>query len=659
MDLAYKARQERFRFAAFAVGWAVVVIAAIVAYWPGLSGPFMLDDFGSIAALGDYGGVRNWETFKAFVLGGHAGPTGRPLALVTFLLDARNWPADPWPFKRTNLVIHILNGALLGILTSQILGVLNMTKRRARGIALVATACWLLHPFLVSTTLYVVQRMTQLATLFVFAGLVGFMYGRSRIATHGLRAYAIMSASLAFCTLLAMIAKENGVLLPLLAGVLELTVLASQRSRVQALNRTWAGLFLVAPSVLIFLYLAQYTARHDFFVIVPPRDYSLFERILTEPRILVDYLDHWFIPKLYTTGVFQDHFTKSTGLFAPVSTALSLLLHAALLTLAVIKRRQWPLLSLAILFFYGGHLVESTVVNLELYFEHRNYLAGAFLFLPLVAALREKLRPKMFFIVSAGVLLLLGGFTRYSATVWQDMSSMVAASAHKAPTSVRAQGQYATDLYNAGRVDEALRVLDRAIAATSSNHPLLYVTRLNILCRNGTLTHSEFNDVSEELGSAYYDPRSIRLYTVLVESVTQNKCPAVTPGDLQAMFTHMLDVPDNDHPRQLGYSHIKYFIGYTRVFMGDPAGAVAAFEESLASRPGASHAMVMAALLASNDYYEEALHISDIALTQVAADRHSAIGGHRVSEADIRNFQAIVRADIDARQGGDISDPGD
>ena len=102
-------------------GWAALLLATIWAYWPGLHGPFVLDDFGSIAALGDHGGIKDWATFKAFVFGGHSGPTGRPLSLLTFLVDATNWPADSFSFKRTNLVIHLLNGVLLGILISKVL----------------------------------------------------------------------------------------------------------------------------------------------------------------------------------------------------------------------------------------------------------------------------------------------------------------------------------------------------------------------------------------------------------------------------------------------------------------------------------------------------------------------------------------------------------
>ena len=71
--------------------WLCVMVLAVVAYWPGLSGPFVLDDFTTIAQLGNLGGVTNWETFNAFVFGGTAGPTGRPVALLSFLIDGLLW----------------------------------------------------------------------------------------------------------------------------------------------------------------------------------------------------------------------------------------------------------------------------------------------------------------------------------------------------------------------------------------------------------------------------------------------------------------------------------------------------------------------------------------------------------------------------------------
>ena len=420
---------------ALIAGWLILCLVTVLVYLPGLDGPFLLDDFGSITPLGDLGGVVDWMTFKAFVFGGHAGPTGRPLALLTFLIDANNWPADPWAFKRTNLIIHIVSGVLLGVLIGKILSVLKYDKQNAGWIALVAAGIWLLHPFLVSTTLYAVQRMAQLSTLFIFAGLIGHLYGRSKIAKDASKAYLIMSVSMGLFTLLAVLSKENGILLPLLIGVVELTVFSTQKNGNVALNRYWAWAFVVAPSIIIFLYLARTALTHNFFDISPPRDFSIYERVLTQPRILFDYLQNWFVPKLYTSGIFQDHFAKSTGFFSPFTTALSMVLHVAVVSVAIVNRRKWPLFALAALFFYASHILESTVMNLELYFEHRNYLPVAFLFVPLVTTLRKRVGTKLFVVTAVFAMLVLAGFTRYSATVWSDYSSMIEVAARKAPMS--------------------------------------------------------------------------------------------------------------------------------------------------------------------------------------------------------------------------------
>lgn len=654
MVSVFRQQNDRLQTLAVIGGWVILFLAGTLAYWPGLNGPFLFDDFGSIAAIGDRGGVTDWDTLRAFVFGGHAGPLGRPLALLSFLIDANNWPADPWPFKRTNLVIHLINGALLGVLTAKILQLLEFEKQDVRWIALVAVMCWLLHPFLVSTTLYVVQRMAQLSTLFIFSGLITYLYGRSLVAANAMKAYVIMSAGVGLFTFLAIISKENGILLPLLVGVVEITIVASKQQRLAALNRYWGILFIVIPSTMIAIYLGKTSIGGGFFEVVPPRDFSTYERLLTEPRVLVDYLKHWFVPEMYTTGVFQDHFIKSTGVFSPITTALSALLHVAVISVSIVNRRKWPLFALAALFFYGSHVLESSVVKLELYFEHRNYLAAAFLLLPLIVLLQKKLSHRQFIVVAAGAMMLLGGFTRYSATIWSDYPSMVEASARKAPTSARAQSQYSTQLYNEQRYGESSQVIDRAIQNIPDNMSLR-VTRITLLCNMGILTASDFEQAAGVVSANTFDPRSFELYTMLVSSVINGQCPNVSLEAVRDMFADMLQVPENADPRSLRYSQIKYFVGFADAHAGEASRAVAAFEESLRARPGASHAMLMAAHLATGNFFDEALHFSDLALSQLDVGSSGVMQGSRVSAKDIREFQAIVRADQEASRKEDAS----
>ena len=637
--------------------WAVLFATVFFAYWPGLNGPFVLDDFGSVAALGERGGVVDWTTFKAFVFGGSSGPTGRPLSLLTFLLDANNWPAESWPFKRTNLLIHCLCGVFLGLLSREILKLLRVEKRDARLLTLATVGVWLLHPFLVSTTLYVVQRMAQLSTLFSLAGLTLYVRGRILLPGNKRRAYVLMTVSLVLFGILAILSKENGILLPLLAAVIEITVVASQRDRLGSLHRLWVFAFFVVPATVIVVYLSARVFQGSFFEIVPPRDFSLYERGLTQPRVLFDYLQHWFVPKLYTTGVFQDHFLKSTGLLTPITTLISLIAHAVIVVLVFIKRRRWPLLAFAVLFFYTAHILESTVMNLELYFEHRNYLAAGFLFLPLLAAAHRKLNPRQFVLATALIFALLGSFTRYSSSVWASIPSMIEASAQKAPTSARAQAQYSVMLFNAGQYEESLEVLDRAIENIPMASPLLKVNRLTTRCHMNQLRSEEFDNEVRELTGIPYDVRSITVYSSLANAIANGKCPDVVMTQLNAMFTQMLQLPYNANRTTLGYSHIQYFIGFSYAYSGHPEKAVSAFHESLSARPGASQAMQMAALLASNDFGAEALKFSELALAQLGNQPASMIRAAPVRESDIRVFQATVRADMEALAAPNTSRP--
>ena len=67
----------------------------------------------------------------------------------------------------------------------------------------------------------------------------------------------------------------------------------------------------------------------------------------------------------------------------PITTLFSLLALPALLALAWLVRHRQPLVAFGLLWFFAGHLSESTLLPLELYFPHRNYLPAIGLYLAL------------------------------------------------------------------------------------------------------------------------------------------------------------------------------------------------------------------------------------------------------------------------------------
>lgn len=376
--------------------WPLLVFVLLLGltfatYWPGLSGPFLLDDWGTLPKLGDYGPVNNLTTLVSYLTSGNAGPGGRPIALLSFLLNAHDWPAPPWWFKFTNVLFLLLDGCVLAWLLHQLGRVRGLDPRKCAWAAVLGAGLWMVHPLFVSTTLYVVQRMAMLAALFVFAGLGCYVKGRLRLAAGQVRrGYALMVGGLVGGLLLGFFSKENAGLLPLLALVLELTVLQNPGSgtrnqgpddeRIRRPHRIFRIVFLWLPSALIVAYLL-WQLRHPE-VLVPGRDFSIGTRLLTEPRVLVRYLYLLVIPHAWTHGLYTV-IPLSRGLWHPWTTLPAIVVVLALIASAFSLRRRWPVLAAAIMFFFAGQLIESTTLPLELYYEHRNFLPAALLFWPL------------------------------------------------------------------------------------------------------------------------------------------------------------------------------------------------------------------------------------------------------------------------------------
>ena len=627
-----------------AVFCLAVIAGCVFAYLPGLDGPFLFDDFGTLSELGSLGGVRDWSTFTAFVLGGEAGPTGRPIALLTFLIDGTNWPTDAWPFKRTNLILHICTAIVLAVLIYSMLVAVSLEAGKARVIAACAASAWMLHPFLVSTTLYAVQRMAQLSTFFVLSGLLLFVRGRLLLAHNSLRGHVLMSTGIAVFGLLALLSKENGALLPILVAVFEFTLFANHRARGDTPNRYWLLAFIVLPSIGLVLYLLSFAAGGRWSRPNPMRGISVYERLLTEGRILADYLNHWFIPKIYTNGVFQDHYEPSNSLFDPLATAFSWLAHVFAITMAIIWRRRLPVAACAILFFYAAHLMESTVVNLELYFEHRNYLAVTLLFVPLFLWVGAY-APKWGFATAAIVIpAVLMSFTLRAATSWSSYPTMLQAASIAAPTSARAQQQYSQLLFNSGDYSSANLVIDRAIARLPKNESLwLYKTIIS--CHQKNDSPELIDGLTAAVEEKAFDVRLFDYYQNLVSVAANGQCQALTLGELRTVLQRMQEVEINRNPVFPGYRQLHYLIGIVDVQLGDTPSASRHFRQALSAEPTIDRAMMTAAIFASNARYYEARVFSDIALSMFKSGSSS----RTVRESDVREFQRNVKREIVGR----------
>ena len=425
-----------------------ILVVAIACYLPGLAGHFIFDDGINI---GKNAHLRidslDMASLRQAISSGSAGLLGRPISMASFAVNHYFSGLDPYYFKLTNLVIHLVNGVLVFLLAKLLLG-LHLRIRRAEDdnmaawVALAVAALWLLHPFNLTGVLYVVQRMTSLAALFTLAGLALYLYGRKSLLDGKKSGFFAIVAALFVFTPLAALCKENGVLLPLFILVTEVTLLRWSVPE-RSVRRTLMAL-VIAPIVAALLFGLFYVLNNPGLILggYAWRDFSLAERLMTEARVLWFYLHMIVLPSLGEMGLHHDDIEVSRGLLAPWTTlpAIAGLILLALGAFAL--RNRQPLLAFGIAFFFAGHAMESTIIPLELAFEHRNYLPMFGILLPLAYyALDSKSHLSSVRVRRAAFLLLLAlfaGLTASRAQQWGDTLMMRTLEVERHPRSVRA-----------------------------------------------------------------------------------------------------------------------------------------------------------------------------------------------------------------------------
>lgn len=486
--------------------------------WPALSGPFVFDDFPNLQNLellsGDVSG--NLGRYLASFIGS----PGRPIAALSFLINDSAWPSDPFSFKYTNLMIHLLNGVLLFGLLRQ-LAKANPALPQSPFWPLLAMAAWLFHPLQLSAQMLVVQRMTLLSATFCFIGLWGYIALLQR-AKSILSAFAALSV-LGICTILAFLSKENGALLPLFALVLNATLLRETLAGKPLAIRRFIQWACILPSLAIFAAILYMATRPGAF---SSREFSLVERLMTQMHVLADYLHHILMPRLSGSGIYFDDYPVTRSWTQPISTLLLAIGFAASLLFAIAKRKRFPILSFAILWFFAGHVMESSILDLELFFEHRNYLP---LLGPALALCVWAFRPGAIQRAHVALLslwlLLLGSITALQAPVWGNAELMAALWTKESPLSLRAAQTLAKYRYDTGQRQEALDGLmlayDNGIQQVD-----LPVSGLLAKCWNPSLATNRnlFWESIETLKSSHYSNSSLITLTLLRQAAQDNSC---------------------------------------------------------------------------------------------------------------------------------------
>jgi protein O-mannosyl-transferase len=526
----------------------ICLILGWLALSQGLGGNFIFDDSWNLRGLERIKNNPVWREALDFSVTGISSTLGRPLALASFAAQYRSWPWHPGDFIYVNILIHLLNACLLLWALVRLTRLQKLSPGIGLWIAMFATASWMLSPLQASAVLYIVQRMAVLAGTCMLLGLLVYLVGRKQLASGQWRWGLLwMSVGIAIGAGLGTLSKENAVLFPLGLLVMEFTLLRNTpRTGPWA---PWGSIFLLAPTLLVMTYVA--ISIPQFLLNEVGRNFTLYERLLSETRILFLYLYKLFVPSLYSIRLLYDDLQVSRGLLDPWTTLVSAGGWIVLLTLALRLRRQAPVLSFGILWFLSHHMLESTVVPLELAFEHRNYVASAgpaftlgwYLRTLLDHPVTRRIQTGFRFSIYAYVAFLLIALWQ-SAALWGRPIEQMRYWAHTQPNSVRAQLQLA-DIYLAHyEIDSTVAVLEATVERWPGD-PTAAIAIMEIGCHIPEGPVPSLSSMREIAGR--FDAQVLSVINVLdrlISTAELGQCNRYGPAELYSLVEILAELPE-------------------------------------------------------------------------------------------------------------------
>lgn len=446
---------------------AMLVGLVLVAYHAAPENGFHFDDYANIVEQESL----HVDELAAQTLIDAALNSNHPQRFVANLTLAFDWwrgGGSPRAFQWTNLLIHAIGALLVFALLKTVL-----VTRGSRSDTLLAAAAffgaawWALHPIQVQAVTYIVQRMASLAAVFVIAAVLAYVKGR--LDTE--RRWRWLSLA-AVCGLVAALTKENAWILPLLLLLAEFGVVRESGKLIR--NRIDRALIFVPAAVALYLGASLWSGTGPFAEWVQlaydGRSFTLGERLLTQPRVIVFHFSQlvWPLPDRFSI---EHGFPLSRSLFDPVTT-----LPAILLVCGWVGFGLWCLLSPArrlagffLLWVPATLVVESSVIGLELVFEHRMYLPSIGIAGLLALALHGLLlrpAPAARAVATTISVALLAGLlvaTLLRVPVWSSDVTLLEQAHRHAPDSPRVVGNLGVAHMNADRLDEARDFLLRAV----------------------------------------------------------------------------------------------------------------------------------------------------------------------------------------------------
>ena len=457
-SIALRVKHNNKDLVILAVLFFVVLIFVGGIYFSNLSNYLILDDIWNFNPLKMLDvDVKAWSSI---VQGNTSGPLGRPISMLTFVLDWLGSTDHYLQFKKTNIAIHLICGCLCYLFISKLLCATKEFSRYRYYIALLTAVLWLSAPIHVSTVMYSVQRMAQLACLFSLLAMVSYVYIRQSTFDSALLSDLLALFCSFFFIVLAMFSKENGIVSFGILFLIELLgfnfVTNGKESKL--LKIVWCAIALLALILLMIIFYTNFSLEPQ-----PNRNFNTAQRLLTQIHVVFEYLRNIVVPNINGMTIYHDSYHVVTNFWSnPYTFVKSMLLCSPLVGFIYLKNETVKFCLFGYLFYIFAIFPESSFFSLELYFEHRNYLPSVgitFAMSILFFALYSRLEKNKLILIG-GVLYIVCITINLNvlASKWKSKEKLIAHSYKAHPESRRVVTDVMQLLGQQGRFIEAHNV---------------------------------------------------------------------------------------------------------------------------------------------------------------------------------------------------------
>ena len=466
-----------------------LVLTTIALYAPTLNHAFHLDDQVNIWG-NSYIQISSLSIDKLIKAGFESPNYKRPVANISFALNYYFNGLKVSGFHIVNILIHALTGIILFCFVKITIGLPFFRDRfgEAKLVPFFTAFIWLIHPLHTQSVTYIVQRMNSMAAMFFIMSML--FYVRARLTPERVKRILFLTISF-IAGVLAFGSKQNTATLPFFILLYELYFFQDLRLKISRQQFIWIAALGCLFGFVLYFFLGS-SPLSKLFPDYGGRPFTMAQRLLTQPRVVMHYISLLIYPAPVRLNLDYD-FPLSYSLLSPPTTLIAILVIVGMLGFAIYAARKKRLYSFCILWFLGNLVIESSIIPLEIIYEHRTYLPSMMTIFLLVILFHQGGKNKYIFITCLVSVALFFSFGTYNRNkVWQDDLTLYADNYKKSPNKARVNQNFGGELLNANRVEEAILVLQKAL--------YLYKEKAKL---QKNVTPRETSDYLSNLANAY------------------------------------------------------------------------------------------------------------------------------------------------------------